>query len=637
MCGIVSILSPGGVDDRALARAVDALRHRGPDGRGVWVSADRRVGLGHARLSVIDLETGAQPLAGEDEQVHLVVNGEFYGFEDLRRGLEARGHSFRTGSDSEIALHLYEEHGVDCLRHLRGEFALVLWDARRRVLFAARDRFGIKPLCYALAGDTLYLASEAKALFAAGLQPAWDPDSFFHAASLQYVPPGRTLFRGVSQLRPGHYLLAAEGRVETFRYWDLDYPPDAERPPVADEAQYAEALRERLDEGVRVRLRADVPVCFHLSGGLDSTSVVALASRHVRGPVHCFTVQFDEGPYDELELARQAAGQLGAVLHPVRVRQDDLVAHLSDAVYFSEGLAINGHLTAKYLLARAVRDAGFKVVLGGEGSDEVLAGYPHLRRDLWLAEQGADGAASSLAELYAGNAIMAGIQLAHGEGLPLDAVERGLGFVPSFLEAKATFGLRMRGVLADDFVRQFAGRDCYAELLEGMDVSGQLAGRHRVDQSAYLWTKLSLANYILRTLGDGTEMAFGVEGRLPFLDHPFVEFATSLPVSLKIKGKVEKYLLRRAVRHLVPEAVLRRQKHAFTAPPLARFGTPAADDFLRQTLRSRAFASVPFFDRGKLLALLDSLGNMGPQERAVFDPVLMTALTAGLLHQRFGL
>ena len=230
MCGIASVLSWNGpMDEAALRQAVASLRHRGPDGQGIWLSDDRRVGLGHARLSIIDLHTGGQPIASEEGRVHAVVNGEFYGFEEIRRDLEDRGHRFSTRSDSEILLHLYEEFGTQCLAHLRGEFAFVLWDARAGKLFAARDRFGIKPLCYAVADGLLRIASEAKALFAAGLAAEWDHASAFQAMSLQYVLPDRTLFRGVMQVPPGHFLCASDGKIELSRYWDMDLPARGRR------------------------------------------------------------------------------------------------------------------------------------------------------------------------------------------------------------------------------------------------------------------------------------------------------------------------------------------------------------------------------------------------------------------------
>jgi asparagine synthase (glutamine-hydrolysing) len=632
MCGIVAEYHPGGkVDAASLDRALDRLRHRGPDGRGTWLSSDCQIALGHVRLAVIDPGNSPQPIASEDGQIRLVVNGEFYDHDAIRAKLVRKGHRFRTGGDSEIALHLYEEHGLAFLDHLRGEFALVLHDGRRKRLLAARDRFGIKPLCYHHAAGRLLLASEAKALFALGVPPAWDEEAFFQVCGMQYVPPDRTLFAGVRSLPPGHYLLAEDGRVEITPWWDMDHPFE-ERKSTQPFLEQAQGLRHHLDEAVRLRLRADVPVCFHLSGGLDSTSVVALARRHLGRPPVCFTVGFAAAAYDELEMARRSAEHLQAELHAFPLSQADLLEHLSDAVYFSEGLAINSHLPAKYLLAQTIRRAGFKVVLSGEGADEILGGYAHLQQDFLALNAKNQGETAALRQ---DNTMMAGIHLPEGEGLCLDAVRNTLGYVPTFLQAKATLGRRLHQVLRDDFLERFSGRDPYQTFLGCFDLAGQVIGRHPVDGASYLWSKSSLAMYILRTLGDGTEMAHAVEGRLPFLDHVFFAQARTLPTNVKIRAGTGKFILREALADLLPDAVRKRTKHPFTAPPLDLSGGGAA--LLQDTLRNRGCRATPFFDPKKMTSLLDRLPSLPERERIATDPVVMLALTACLLQERFGL
>lgn len=619
MCGIIGIYSQSTpVAASSIGKALAALSHRGPDGTGLWQARHGLAALGHTRLSVIDLETGAQPIASEDGQLQIVCNGEFYGFEELRAQLQARGHRFRTRSDSEVALHLYEEHGTDCLKYLRGEFAFIIWDERRRTLMAARDRFGIKPLCYAQVAGRLYIASEAKALFAAGVSADWDEYSFYHAASLQYVPPDRTLFNGVRQVPPGTYLLVRDNSISLTRYWDLDYPrePRAE----LDEQEAIEEFRSRLTEAVRLRLRADVPVACYLSGGLDSSAILGLVMAERGAPVDCFSICFDDERYDEFNIAAETARHCGARFHPIAVSPAALLDNLSAAVYYSEGLAINGHLPAKFILSRKVKEAGVKVVLTGEGADEIAAGYLHLRTDL-LAQQGQ--------RLYGDDNIIIGIQLPHGESLPLHAVQERLGFVPSFLQAKGTFGQRLHALLAPDLHAHFSGLDCYRALMESVNVSDQLCGRHPVNQSLYLWTKLSLANYILKTLGDGTEMANSVEGRLPFLDHHLFELARRLPMPLKIKNGVEKFIIREAARPVLTETVYRREKHPFTAPPLIDKGA----EFVQDILRGQAFAKLPFFDHARVVSLLDQLPAMNQLDRQAVDPVLMTILTAVIIEQ----
>jgi asparagine synthase (glutamine-hydrolysing) len=627
MCGILAIHDPaGGVSEDEIRRGLGAIRHRGLDGDGVWVSPDRTVGIGHVRLAVIDPLTGQQPIASEDGSVVAAVNGEFYWFESIRDDLEGNGHRFRTASDSEILVHLQESDPTGLFDYLNGEFAFVLWDGRKRQLVAGRDRFGAKPLVYVRDGERLLIASEAKALFAVGVPAAWDPETMWQVCGMQYPLPDRTPFAGVRQLPPGHRLTAANRAVRIAPEWDMEYRPEAECAGEWELPHLTRGLREGLEEAVRLRLRADVPVCFHLSGGLDSTAVVALARRHLAQPAVCFTVEFDAPGYDELDQARESAAFLGAELRDIRVSLRDQLDHLSDAVYFSEGLAINGHLSAKYLLARAIRAAGFKVVLSGEGSDETLGGYAHFRQDL-LSDDPA-----GLAALHAANADMAGIQLPEGDGLPLGAVREQLGFVPAFLQAKATLGQRMRPLLRREFVAEFASIDPYAVFLDSVPFC-EPRDWHRVNVSSYLWSKSALANSILRTLGDGTEMAHGVEGRLPFLDPVLFEFVRRVPVPLKIRGGVEKWLLREALKDVLPPAVYARHKHPFTAPPLTRF----APEFLRDHLSPAALADSPFFDPAAVTRYLDHLAGAAGREQTAADPVLMLVLTSALMQERFGL
>lgn len=632
MCGITGIYGAGKADPRRLKAGMDALIHRGPDGEGFWFSADGKTGIGHRRLSIVGLSAGAQPIVSEDGKKAVAVNGEFYGHREIRRDLEARGHVFRTCSDSEIVLHLYEEYGVECLKYLRGEFAFILRDDEKDTLFAARDRFGIKPLCYAEYNGALVLASEAKALFAMGVPAKWDDAAFFHSAQLQYTQPDRTLFKNVLQLKPGHFLIAKQGVVQTSCYWDMDYPVEEMVCRSGDDA--VSEFSVLFEESVALRLQADVDVCFHLSGGLDSSAVLGVAAARMSFAPHAFTVTFDHEGYNECAIAEETAEHLGAVFHPVHVTQDDLVHHLPEAVFHGEGLAINGHLTAKYLLNKAIRRGGFKVALTGEGADEVLAGYPHLRQDLFRLNKGNEAAA---AQLEVTNGMSAGIQIAFGERLPTGAVEKALGYVPAFLEAKAAMGRRTSGVLSEDFKNDFSGNDSYADLISGLPVSSQLAGRHVVSQSSYIWSKTALANYILRTLGDAMEMSASVEGRLPFLDHVLFDFLRRLPVNLKIQGAVEKYILREGLKKRLTPRVYKRQKHPFMAPPVSRFAKSALSAFIGDSLSSKGFSDLRFFDQKKAMSLLDRLPSMPDQERTATEPVLMMMLTAHLLQERMRL
>jgi asparagine synthase (glutamine-hydrolysing) len=654
MCGIVAMFSPEQpVTEDVLRRALGALEHRGPDGRRTWIAPSGLVGLGHARLSIIDLEGGAQPIANEDSTIQVVVNGELYDFERIRADLEARGHRFRTGSDSEIVVHLYEEYGAQCVHHLRGEFAFVLWDARNQSLLAARDRFGIKPLFYAVHGGALYVGSEVKALLAAGVPARWDRESFFQSLMIGGVEQDRTLFGGVRQVPPGNYLLASRERRQMVRYWDFDYPRAAdEPPPAADPDAEAAADRERaerfaavLEEAVRLRLRADVPVGCYLSGGIDSCAVLGLASRRLGRPVRAFTLSFDRPEYDELPIAREMAEACGAELVPLPIGSADLASDFTATIWHAEQSIINAHSVAKFRLSRAVRAAGYKVVLTGEGSDEILAGYPHFRRDMLLYDhtgQDAGVVERMLAELAASNVVSRGILMPTGPSAAaapgLETLRRRLGYVPSFLESFGAGSARARGILAPDYLASVgAESEPLGALLDSIDVRGQLAGRSPVNQSLYLWSKTALPNYILSVLGDRMEMAHSVEGRLPFLDHRVVETVRDFPVRAKIRGTVEKHVLREAVRPVITETVYRRQKHPFLAPPAAAALGGPLDELVQQTLRGPALRNTPFYDAARVTALLDALPSLPPADRAPLDVGLMAMTSVCLLGELFKL
>jgi asparagine synthase (glutamine-hydrolysing) len=649
MCGVVGLFSQGGkVESESLERAVRVLNHRGPDATRQWIDERSRTGLGHARLSIIDLTTGDQPLANEDGTVRAIVNGEFYDFERIRKDLEKRGHRFRTASDSEILLHLYEEYGASCLEHLRGEFSLVLFDAKNDLLFAARDRFGIKPLFYGVHNNVLMLASEAKSLFAAGFPARWDEESYFQASATGGPLQDRSFFAGVRQVPPGHYLLATRSSSQLVRYWDFDYPEQSEqerlgKSPAPSDAELADDVAELahiLDEAVRLRLRADVPVACYLSGGIDSCTVLGLASKHAPKPIHSFTLGFDRAEYDEAPIAREMAAKAGSPFTEVPVDQRDFARDFADAIWHAEVLLINSNGVAKYRLSRAVRDAGYKVVLTGEGSDEIFAGYPHFRRDLFLQQQqqNDDGTtATKLRELERTNAVSRGSMMPDGEGLPLESVRGALGFVPTWLEAGSTAGRKLSALLAPDFTARFAGRDAAALFINSLEVSRQLRNRPPVHQAMYLWSKSLLPNFILSVLGDRMEMAHSIEGRLPFLDHHVVERARSLPVNRKIRGTVEKFILREVARPVVTETVYRRQKHPFYAPPVASSPGGPLYELMQDMLRGPVMQSLPFFDRRRVVGMLDQLPKLDDAALTAIDTPLMLLLSTCLLQQRFGL
>jgi asparagine synthase (glutamine-hydrolysing) len=641
MCGIAALFSRGRpVSAHSLKLATKALHHRGPDSHGAWFSSDQRVGLGHARLSIIDLTTGDQPIANEDGRLHIVANGEFYDFERQRRELEKRGHQFRTRSDSEIALHLYEEFGTHCVQHLRGEFAFAIWDDRNQILFAVRDRFGIKPLHYAVHDGTVYLASEIKALFAAGVPARWDHEYFYQHATGPALPD-RTLFEGVHQVPAGHYLVASRNGIRLFRYWEFNYPTaDELAAQQRDERSYVDEFAAVFEQAVRLRMRADVPVGCYLSGGLDSCATLGFAARNSSKPIQAFTLTFDQAAYDEGEIAREMAARAGAKFHAIPIRQSDLADHFEDAIWHSETLFSNGHGISKFLLSRAVRDAGYKVVYTGEGSDEIFGGYVHFRTDMLEHNtQGQDPAEVQRLrqQLETANMVSRGLLIPSGETGSLDSARRLLGFVPGCLKVFAAQGQQRLQILSDDFTAQFAGRDSTRLFLDSFDIPAVLNGRDPLNKSLFVWAKGFLPTYILNLLGDRMEMAHSIEGRVPFLDHLVVECVCRAPVSMKIRGVTEKYLLREAARPVITDTVYRRQKHPFLAPPVTLAPTERFHEMLQDTLRGPLLSALPFYDKKKVIRLLDRIPAMTQADRIAWDPILMSVLSACVIHKRFQL
>jgi asparagine synthase (glutamine-hydrolysing) len=606
MCGIVCQYYPqSGSSLDTVRKGLEALRHRGPDTVATWQSANRQVSLGHARLSVVDILSGGQPFFTEDQSICVVVNGEFYDFERIRTELEAAGHVFRSKSDSEILPHLYEEYGVDCLSRLRGEFAFVLWDNKTGTLFAARDRFGIKPLFYAEANGGISLASEVKALHASGTEAGWDEDGLLQTILMLGNIDGTTHFRDVSSIPPAHYLIAKAGAVSLHSYWNFDYPKED-----AIQERSKQDLCERflsiLSEAVRLRMRADVPVGCYLSGGLDSCSILALMAQHGGAPIRVFSLAFDHPAYDESSVAREMAELVGADFTGILVSRNSLAQDFSDAVWHAETLFANAHGVAKFGLSRVVRQAGYKVILSGEGADETLAGYPIFRIDMEQRNSGSSGTKVFLDRL---------------------------GYVPSWYEAREASMLIMGGFLP----ASFCSHDIFGSLLERIDISGQMRGRHVLNQSLYLHSKVVLPGYILTVLGDRMEMAHSVEGRVPFLDHHVVEFLRQLPVSYKLSEKTEKYILRESIKTMIPARVHANPKNAFQAPPILCSPEEPLYALMQDTLRGDALKSLPLINRPAVIDALDRIPTMSHSDRMGLEIPVTQLLSACLMGERFGL
>ena len=603
MCGINGIVFSVESGRRAEAHVVermrDVLTHRGPDDHGLFVEG--RVGLGHRRLSIVDVASGHQPMTNEDGSLQIVYNGEVYNHADYRAGLEERGHRYRTHCDTETILHLYEEEGARAVERLRGMFAFAIWDRNRSELFVARDRLGVKPLYYVHAADgSFYFASEIKALLAAGavapeLNYAALPDYLANRAT----SGEETLFRGVRRLLPGHTLLWRDGRVRVEKYWDVSYAAQDDGSSRSDE-DYVEEWFETFRTAVRLRLMADVPLGMFLSGGIDSSAIAAVMSGMVGEPIKTFSVAFAEREANELAYARMVAGRFGTDHHEIVVSPEEFFAALPRLVWHEdEPLAHSASVPLNFDSRLSARHV--KVVLPGEGSDETLAGYSRYHKTVYnlrlgrLYERAAPAALRRAAASAAARLAPASVARKLSRtffNLPADVEHL-------FLDNFGVFRRDAQARLLTPEARERAGSlDPYAAVrgyLRGTDASSLL------DQLLYVDTKGYLHELLMKQ--DQMSMEASIESRVPFLDHKLVELAARMPARMKLRGLTTKYVLRRAMRGLLPEPILTRKKMGFPVPMGAWLRGPFRHVVDEYVLGGRA-AARGIFDPGFVRGLV---------------------------------
>jgi asparagine synthase (glutamine-hydrolysing) len=582
ICGIFNFRTSEPITRDALKPATDAMAHRGPDDEGFHI--DGELGLGNRRLSIIDLPGGHQPLSNEDGTVWISFNGEIYNYRELRLNLESRGHCFRTTTDTEAIVHLYEDYEVGCLDHLRGMFAFALWDSRRRRLLLARDRLGIKPLFYRLEPHRLLFASELRALRELATTPfEVDAQSVYDFFGFRYVPAPRTFYRGVEKLLPGHLLVADAKGVRTSAYWDI---PD-EEDPSRGAGEWAEAVMELLRESVRLRLIADVPLGVFLSGGTDSSALVALMAELGARPLRTFSVGFDEAGYNELPYARRVASQFATEHHELVVRPGDLATDLPRLIAFRDEPIAEATDIALYRISRVAAES-VKVVLAGEGGDELFAGYPkyaydRLARPLSRLPRKVTGAVARWLPYKQRRAKVA------LETLSIrDEAERAASWFAAFSRQERN-SLFARDFLEQvDVTRPARVLECYLK-----------KARHRSPLKRMLYVDLKVwlpDNLLLR--GDQMTMAASIEERMPFLDHKLVELAARIPGRVLAGGFRTKVLLKQALRSRLQSGALDRRKIGFAVPIGPWFRAPLKS-FLADLLLCPGARARDYFDRAK--------------------------------------
>jgi asparagine synthase (glutamine-hydrolysing) len=615
MCGIVGALvfrnSPFTIDSTYIVRMRDTMIHRGPDGSGLWISSDGRVGLGHRRLSIIDLsEAASQPMSNENATVWVVFNGEIYNHAELRPELERLDHRFKTDhSDTEVIIHSFEEWGIDCVERFRGMFAIALWDVRERQLWLIRDRIGIKPLYYSIHNGRITFASEIKALLQDHDQRrAVHEEAFYHYLSFLTTPPPQTLFEGIKKLPCGSWLkINEDGQLREQKYWDvLD---NAGPLPTSSEDEIARTLIKELRTSVTLRKISDVPVGVFLSGGIDSSTNAALFAEGEPQPIRAFSIGYT-GNYksypDELRYARLMAECVGAWYYERLLTVNDLIDLLPRMVYLQDEPIADPVCVPVYYVSQLARENGVTVCQVGEGSDELFWGYPDWKTKLKLQNYNHWPVPTVIKHI-----CLAGLRLG-GKGFefPYEWLRRGTAGQPIFWGgAEAFTDAQKHRLLSPRIRKQFSHLTSWEALGPIRDRFEEKAWEPSdLNWMTYLDLNLRLPELLLMRV-DKMSMGVSLEGRVPFLDHRLVEFTMSIPSSVKTKGGTLKYILKKAVRGLIPDQVIDRPKQGFGVPLYEWFFDKLGEKS-RQELMSFC-DKTNYFDRAEVMRLFEQ--NNRPQ------------------------
>jgi asparagine synthase (glutamine-hydrolysing) len=629
MCGIFGYLSQRErVQPEILRRMGETLKHRGSDDEGEWIhhSGELSVGLGHKRLSIIDLSSSArQPMCNEDGKIWLSYNGEIYNFRELRNELTAKGHTFKSSSDSEVIVHLYEEMGVGCLERLSGMFAFALWDDARHTLFLARDRIGKKPLHYAIYDGGIAFASEIKALLKhPKVVKEIDLSALNKYLTFEYVPAPATIFKSIKKLEPGHYLSYQNGKSEIKKYWDIplaDYPIGFKT-----EDEYAEELRDILERAVRSRLVADVPVGVFLSGGIDSGVIAALAAKANR-KIECFSIGFDEPSFDESSHAKSIAKALG-LNHRLKIfNTREMLDNLDELPNFLDEPLADASILPSYLLSKVASER-LKVALSGDGGDELFAGYPTYQAHRIITYY--DLLPETLKNSV--KALAAWLPVSHGNvstDFKIKQFLRGAGVSPEirfFMWMGSFTESEKKGLLSSDVRAALAHENTYEDVFAYIRESGLNKDLERI---LYLSMKLYLQDDILVKV-DRAAMANGLEVRCPLLDQELVEFACRLPMQYKLHGLKTKYLLKKAAAGILPDSIINRKKKGFGIP-ISKWLTGELKSYMLDYLGEERIRRQGFFNYSCVKRLIDDHLAKRKDNRKL----LWTLLIFQIWHERF--
>jgi asparagine synthase (glutamine-hydrolysing) len=635
MCGIAGIChlnGPNHVSLDSIKGMTGFLCHRGPDEAGIYL--DDQVGLGHARLSIIDLSKGTQPIHNEDGSLWIIYNGEVFNYPELKEDLLQKGHQFYTTSDTEVLLHLYEEHGPDCLTQLNGQFAVAIWDAKRKELFLTRDRVGIRPLYYTILNNTLIFASEIKSIFAnKNVSRRIDPIAMDQIFTFWTTLTPRTVFKDIYELPPGHYLKTSNGKITFKRYWDIPLYPRTEQSDLAPK-EISRQVQELLADAVRIRLRADVPVGCYLSGGLDSSGVTALVVRNFNRNVRTFGIRFESAGFDEGEHQSLMVRHLNVNHTDLKVTDEQIGASLPDCLWHCEKPLLRTAPVPLFLLSDVVRRSNYKVVVTGEGADEVFGGYNIFReakvRRFLTKYPSSQKRAELIGRLY-------------------PYIFRNPRLKRS-LQSFFTKGLdKINDPLFSHFIRwENTGRIKTFFSQELLDAIGQYDGYQQVRQSLpdvfehaddlsraqYLEMAIFLSNYLLSSQGDRVAMAHSVEIRLPFLDFRVIDFMARIPSKWKILGLNEKHILKKSFEKILPKEITSRPKNPYRAPIKQSLLNAATAEYTKESLSDKSLNEAGLFDAGKVAKLLRKAQKV--EDLSEIDSMaLVGVLSSQIIYRKF--
>ena len=602
ICGQFNFTKQHKIESETLKGMVAIMRHRGPDEFGFYQDED--IGLGHARLSIIDLAGGKQPIHNEDKSIWITYNGEVFNYIELRAELEQKGHKFYTHTDTEVLAHLYEEKGPDFVKDLNGQFAFAIWDKNKKQLMLARDRVGIRPLFYTIVDGSLIFGSEIKSIFMDNrVERAIDPRGLAQLFTFWANLSAQTVFKGIKELAPAHFLLFKDGNIITQRYWDLDFSKQQSK---HSEQEYCEQLLDLLKDSIKLRLRADVPVASYLSGGLDSSFITALVKKHFNNQLKTFSVVFEDKDYDESSFQHQMQEFLGTEHKEICCTYQDIGQLMPNVIWHTEKPLIRTAPAPLFKLSKLVRDNNIKVVLTGEGADEIFAGYDLFRemkiRRFWAKFPDSKMRPELFSKLYNylpnwPKKVNSFLMAFYKKDL-MDLNNPIYSHIPKWKTSMSILDFFSEGVKKD--LLKTAGMN---------EIKGFLPGNFKnfdsLSQAQYLELMTLLSGNLLNSQGDRVMLGNSVEGRFPFLDHRVMEFCAKLPPKMRLNIMNEKYLLKKISKDYIPADIIKRKKQGYRSPDSAAFFNVQSKEYINSLLTDENLKSTGYFETRLVKSLID--------------------------------